>query len=161
MQTSVVALLGLALAILSLAWQAYTFIQSGARIDVRVTLITASDERGMIQYADNISPESLDSEDGTAMLLATIYNVGRMPVTVQQCRWGAGKSMVMTTSPVARWPATQLPYRLEPHAQCTSTIPLASARGMASMSGSGKVWPIIVLGNGKTVCGKAFSMNRS
>lgn len=154
------ALAGLLLAILSLAWQSYTFIQSGARIDVRVTLIAASDEKGMFQFADYVTPESLSPEVGSPMLLATIYNVGRTPVTVQQCRWAASKNMVMTTSPVAHWPATQLPHRLEPQAQCTSTIPLASAQGMTTMSGTGKIWPIIELGNGKSVRGQTYDMRR-
>jgi hypothetical protein len=151
---SVIAVLGLALAVLSLGWQAYSFKQSGGRIDIRVTPAAVSD-RGMVQFAEISFLDSWNSEDGTAILLATIYNVGRMPVTIQQCRWAAG-STVLTGSPVARWPATQLPHRLEPHTQCACTIEFATARGMASMAKSVEIRPIVELGNGKVVRGKAF-----
>ena len=151
---SVVAVIGLALAILSLGWQAYTFWQSGARIDIRVTPVAVSDE-GMAEFAKTVISASWNPHYGTAMLMATIYNIGRMPVTIQRCRWAAG-DLVLSGSPVARWPATQLPYRLEPQTQCACTIEFAAVRGMASMARSPKVWPIVDLGNGKSVRGEAL-----
>ena len=151
---SVVAVLGLVLAILSLGWQAYSFWQSGARIDIRVTPVAVSDE-GMAEFVKTVLSASWNPDYGTAMLMATIYNIGRMPVTIQRCRWAAG-DIVYTGPPVARWPATQLPYRLEPQTQCASIVEFAVVRGMASMANSPKVWPIVELGNGKSVRGEAL-----
>ncbi|MBV9098822.1 MAG: hypothetical protein JO079_12275 [Frankiaceae bacterium] len=122
----VVALVGLALSVASLTWQAATFFLSGYR--VRVELLLGARGMGGVATGPVSSAQFLDhlaSQGMTQPVLAVrAINVGRLPVTVTGC------SVVSNTDVGFYEPdgITNLPHRLEPGSNETWYVTLAGAR---------------------------------
>jgi hypothetical protein len=161
--TPVIAVLGLVLALLSLGWQVVAFTRSGSRVGVTMRAGLYG-RAGMVQLGEGAfpSPEDLArlGPEGFQMpvLIATITNSGRLPVTVQQCRWGTKSCVVTPTRHIA---GDTFAHRLDVHDQCTAVIDLGSVSVVLGTNSdvlkdhSRDVWPVVELGNGrKPVKGK-------
>lgn len=112
-----VAIIGLVLAVLSLVWQAVTFVLAGPRVKVRL-------KEGLRGPAGAvIAPPSIYTDAGRAALEADGYNEhvlavvvtnsGRSPTTVQRWSLHFGNGVVYTHQLDPRNPG--LPHRLESH----------------------------------------------
>jgi len=88
---------------------------------------------------------------GEPVLIATIRNVGRMPVTIESCNWHAKEvALSLSESP----PGQTLPHRLEPHDKCIVAVRLQAVVAMIEASkevlgSTGRdIWPEVQLGSG-------------
>jgi hypothetical protein len=171
--TTVIAVLGLVLAVVSLAWQIITYAWSGSRVRV--------DSRfGM--YLSHLLPGVVNSDQPTfltdelvsatahqgfpgVLLFAVIQNTGRLPVTVQECLWHAndhGKQQ-LGFGTIGNPLGTPFPHRLEPGAQCYAVVDLATAMAVIDAPLRDKtlgrqVWPVVQLGNGRRRKGKVVEI---
>jgi hypothetical protein len=113
--TLLIAVLGLVLAVLSLAWQAWTWSRSGP-------VLSLSTSNQFPSYADHL---------GDHLVCLTVVNKGRAATTIQA--WGIelpdGGNIVSWNNPP--W-FTQLPQRLEPHASVDLRIDAEELRQVAA-----------------------------
>jgi hypothetical protein len=148
----VVAIVGLALAVASLAWQAATFVLSGSR--VRVELLPGATGRGMLitHTAETWTPANISmlAKQGMTeeVLAVEARNVGRMAATIQkmQAKLANGVGLEPTTHPHA-----PLPFRLEAGSSEKWWVQAADVRTAIAASGlaSSKVHIEVSLGTGK------------
>jgi hypothetical protein len=185
--TTIIAIVGLILAVLSLGWQAYTWRNSGSRVQVETRfrifpgLVTkqlmdrlTQSQRGLppdmanaaqrlIQQNARIAlPPDLGytvSDDLMAalpsesiMVVATIRNTGRLPVTIQRCQWRTSQPGMIIESP-GMPPSVPFPHRLGEHDQCISVIDLASIISILDAPlrdesvGGREAWPLVEVAN--------------
>jgi hypothetical protein len=92
-----------------------------------------------------VPPESV-------MVVATIKNTGRLPVTIQRCQWQTSQ-LGMTIESPNRPPGVSFPHRLGENDQCISVIDLASIMSVLdaplrdkSITGR-EAWPIVEVAN--------------
>lgn len=163
--TLVIAVVGLALAAASLAWQAATFALTGSR--VRADFLFGAIGRGvLITYP----PENWSATSAAAhaaqgfteeVVAVEVRNVGRMAVSVQKITAyldnGIGISPIQTQPP--------LPFRLEPGSserwwveaeEVARAIETSKRTGMIQPSHRSKVHIAVGLGTGKVVKTKAI-----
>jgi hypothetical protein len=155
--TLVVAIVGVSLALASLAWQAATFVLSGSR--VRLTLRRGGLRRtvgGVARMSEPLQPTASDydvmhSQGFTEeVVLVEIRNKGRLAVSVEDVSattedgWGFQR---------AADPENQsLPHRLEPGAKETWHIELSVFQHLVNTDGKQrKVWMRVELGTGKVL----------
>lgn len=123
--TLVIAILGVALSVAALGWQAYSFWRSGHRIIVDLRA-GATDGGRLAQVEKSAFSVALGVLAGQgfrmAVLIATIRNTGRQGVTVQQCRWTIGD--VTFSLPAVPSASSLFPQRLEAGEQCQAVIEL-------------------------------------
>lgn len=134
--TTVIAVLGLMLAVVSLAWQIITYTWSGSRVrvDTRFGLYLSHVLPGVQSDQPTFLSDELVSATAhqgypAVLLFAVIQNTGRLPVTVQECLWHAhdqGKQK-LGFGTIGNPLGTPLPHRLEPGAQCYAVVDLATA----------------------------------
>ena len=158
----VIAVAGLLTATVSLGWQVISWRLSGSR--VRVGTSYATSVRALWAgtpdaFADNVQGKSLDAlitlrEDDVTrrsfddlhgiMVAATIWNTGRIPVTIQRCIWESesGSSMESPLVP----PGVRLPHRLEAYDQCASVILLQQLMSEGEL-GIRQIRPVINVAN--------------
>lgn len=127
--TLVIAIIGLILAVVSLLWQAATFVLSGPRVKVRLREGIRGDHGGAL-----LGPIENYTADGLAALTAQGYsehvlgievvNTGRLPATIRT--WGLrfGNRAVYTHNLDPRNPP--LPHRLEPATSEVWYVPVAN-----------------------------------
>jgi hypothetical protein len=151
----VTAIVGVALGVASLAWQAATFVLSGSRVKVTLRRGALSPD-GSAKVSGPLNP----TEDALAsmraqgftrdVLIIDARNIGRMPVSVERAAadsktgWGF------------EWPGDRsnlaFPHRLEPGAKASWHIPMEFLWRLAEVTGQAhQVWMTIELGNGKVV----------
>lgn len=185
--TTIIAILGLVLAILSLGLGVYTWRGSGSRVRVETSLRifpgVARDQmmalltriqqppemvsmaQQMIQYQSQFSlPRDLGYPASaeliavvppeTVLVVATITNTGRLPVTIQRCQWQTSQPDMLVEAPDTP-PGVSLPHRLAEHDGCISVISLATIMAILdaplrdkSVTGR-EAWPIVVVANRK------------
>jgi hypothetical protein len=154
--TLVVAIVGVSLALASLAWQAATFVLSGSR--VRLTLRRGALRRTVGGVA-RMSGLQLSASDYAVMhkqgfteeiLLVEVRNRGRMAVSVEDVSattedgWGFQRA--------ADPENPSLPHRLEPGAKETWHIELSVFQHLVNTDGKQrKVWMRVELGTGKVL----------
>jgi hypothetical protein len=155
--TLVVAIVGVSLALASLAWQAATFVLSGSR--VRLTLRRGGLRRtvgGVARMSEPLQPTASDydvmhSQGFTEeVVLVEIRNKGRLAVSVEDVSattedgWGFQR---------AADPENQsLPHRLEPGAKETWHIELSVFQHLVNTDGKQRqVWMRVELGTGKVL----------
>lgn len=162
--TLVVAIVGLALAVASLVWQAATFVLAGARIKVRLQQGAIGNGSAIVGPLDaRIDFEDLRNQGFTQPVLAIeVRNVGRMPISVTG--WHAVLENRMSYTD-ARSPVNpELSFRLEPQSKQTWYVELNPLHAAVSASHSAGIWPVdhqkvwmsVDLGNGKTVRTREF-----
>lgn len=111
----VVAICAVALATLSLGWQAATYVLTGGRVKVEL-LVGAMGNGGIVTAPPNgLSPdwqEHLATQGFSRPIVAvTVANVGRQPVKVD--RWGIKSGVGTSFYPVGESIGPKLPHRLE------------------------------------------------
>lgn len=95
-------------------------------------------------------------------LIAEISNIGRLSVTVQGCQWHTPKSGAIERRPTS--PGVSFPHRLEANDQCIAVIDLQTIISVLDAPFGGtrnsgrEVWPVIRLGNRRTVKGKRIQI---
>ena len=95
-------------------------------------------------------------------LIAEISNIGRLAVTVQGCQWHTAKGKTIERRPAT--PGVSFPHRLDANDQCIAVIDLRTIIAVldapfGETRTSGRdVWPIIRLGNRRTVKGKRIQI---
>jgi hypothetical protein len=127
--TFVIAVLGLLLSVVGLAWQAATYIMSGGRVKVDLK-VAASNGRSMVTAEpQHLTPAWMKSlaEQGYGQPLVAVHvsNVGRMPVTVQ--RWSIKYTRGVAVTPVDDSIGKDLPYRLKAGESQTWAVALGVA----------------------------------
>lgn len=165
---TVIAVLGLVLALLSLGWQVVTYIWSGSRVhvDTRFGIYLSSMLPGLMKSNQpTFLTDALVTATGAQgfpgiMVIAVIQNVGRLPVTIQECMW---QTKLDKFGAIDHPLGTPLPHRLEPGAQCLSVVDLATAIAVLDAPLRDKtvgrqVWPVVQLGNGRHRKGKALEI---
>jgi hypothetical protein len=162
--TTVIAVLGLVLASLSLGWQFFSWRWSGSRVTVETTFGVALSEH-QVFFLPNHEPSILAAtvaEDWPeVMVIANIRNTGRLPVTIQRCSWYVGGNVWMAVDVP---PGVSLPYRLGEHDQCFSIVALQeivefSDRNPPLPGWRREVWPLIDIANRRRpVRGNALSV---
>jgi hypothetical protein len=179
-----IAVAGLVLSLTSVGWQVLAFIRSGSRVRVEMKYGTFLGQGLMRILAPEITqtmqdPNSAQSEQpiylpnelvtalgpqlhGHLWLIAEISNVGRLPVTVQGCQWQTTASGTVERMPTR--PGVSFPHRLEAHDQCIAVLDLHTIISMLDAPFGGtktsgrEVWPVIRLGNRRTVKGKRIQI---
>jgi hypothetical protein len=123
----VVGTCGVALASLSLGWQAATYVLTGGRVKVRLR-VGGLGNGGLVTAPPNSLSanwwEQLASQGYRRPIIAvTVVNVGRQPVTV--ARWGLKSGLGMSLYPAADSIGPRLPHRLEVGESETWAVDLA------------------------------------
>ena len=158
--TLIIAVVGLALAAASIAWQAATFVLAGSR--VRVDILRGAIGRGMLVTAPpehwTTNAIAIQASQGITqeVVAVDVRNVGRMAATVQ-------KLTVYIEDGVGFAPTgtdPSLPFRLEASSSEKWWVDAAavSAGLVASkLSPSSKVYIEVALGTGKTIKTKSIA----
>ncbi len=95
-------------------------------------------------------------------LIAEISNIGRLAVTVQGCQWHTAQDKTIERRPTS--PGVSLPHRLDANDQCIAVIDLRTIIAVLDAPFGGtrisgrEVWPVIRLGNRRTVKGKRIQI---
>jgi len=196
--TTIIAILGLILAMLSLGWQAYTWRSSGSRVQVETSVrifpglvrnqmmdrliqaqaglppdLASAAQQMIQQHSQIVLPPDLGypaSDDLMAvlppdsiMVVATIRNTGRLPVTIQRCQWQTSQPGTIESPRMP--PGVSFPHRLGEHDQCSSVIDLASIMSLldaplrdTSVTGR-HAWPLVEIANRREpVCGNRLAI---
>jgi hypothetical protein len=117
----VIAVIGLALAALSLGWQLASFLLTGPRVKVRLregvrSPLTGAAMIGPLSMYTERGREALEARGQTQhVLIVTVTNTGRVPTTVDGWSVSFG-NRVEYSGPPGDPAAPPLPCRLEPHA---------------------------------------------
>lgn len=167
--TAAVALLAIVTAVFAFV----TFAWSGSRDRVDTRFGT---------YLSHVLPGVVNSDQPTfltdtlvsavanqgypgVLLFAVIQNIGRLPVTVQECLWHANEQgkQQLGFGTIGNPLGTPLPHRLEPGAQRYAVVDLATAMAVIDAPLRDKtldrmVWPVVQLGNGRKRDGKVVEM---
>ena len=164
-----VAIAGVVLSLASLGWQAFTFWRSGhrARVELRAGAVGSG---GTVLYVSEKARNRFPMRSMALMagqgfrspvLTATIRNVGRQPVTVQQCSWKAGD---MSLAQPRTTVGDSFPRRLEAGDQCLAIIDLTVITSILHASSAvlndhrRDVTAIAELGTGKSVHSKPLEI---
>lgn len=155
--TLVVAIVGVSLALASLAWQAATFVLSGSR--VRVALRRGALRRtvgGAARALGPLQPRAKDyavmrSQGFTDEILAVeVRNVGRMAVSVEDVAATTEDGWSFQRAADPENPA--LPHRLEPGAKETWHVELSVFQHLVDTDGKQReAWMTVELGTGKVL----------
>jgi hypothetical protein len=179
-----IAIAGLVLSLTALGWQVLVFFRSGSRVRVEIrfgTFLTQNPVGFLLpgitaaaQTASANSPEQpiyLPDPLVTALgpqnlqslwLIAEISNIGRLAVTVQGCQWHTAKGKTIERRPAT--PGVSFPHRLDANDQCIAVIDLRTIIAVldapfGETRTSGRdIWPVIRLGNRRTVKGKRIQI---
>jgi hypothetical protein len=179
-----IAIAGLVLSLTALGWQVLVFVRSGSRVRVEMkfgTFLTqnpaAFSVPGImpgpqgVNAASSEQPIYLPAELVAALgpqnlqhlwLIAEISNIGRLSVTVQGCQWHTARSGAIERRPTS--PGVTFPHRLEAHDQCIAVVDLRTIISVLDAPFGGtktscrEVWPVIRLGNRRTVKGKRIQI---
>jgi hypothetical protein len=174
--TTAIAVLGLVLASLSLGWQFFTWHWAGSRVQVEATFGAFPARMGqdevpsalVIHLSDGNMRALRPQGFPRVMVVATIRNAGRLPVTIQRCKWQNYRQ----TTEIIELPDAALgalmPHRLGAHDQCISVIHLETIMTMFDTPYLGhgnpvmrrrEVWPVVEVGNKRRpVRGKALAI---
>jgi hypothetical protein len=162
-----VAIGGVLLSLASLGWQAFTYWRSGHRVQVELrggavdpkgTLVSFSTGPKNIYPIRSLAP-LIEQGFRTPALTATIRNVGRQSVTIQQVSWKAGD---MTLAQPRTIVGDSFPKRLEAGDQCLAVIDLPIitailAASNAVLKGKRRDGTAVAdLGTGKSVRSKSL-----
>ena len=85
------------------------------------------------------------------LLVATITNTGRLPVTIQRCQWQTSQPSLIEAPNMQ--PGVSLPHRLRDNDRCISVITLASIQAVLDAPlrdksvTSREAWPIVEVAN--------------
>jgi hypothetical protein len=162
--TLAIATAGLGLAMLSLGWQAATFVLSGSR--VRVDILKGSLGRGSLitgppdTWQDIANISALAAQGFTEEVLAVeVRNVGRMPVSVEKVTASLANGIAFEESQYQHAP---LPYRLEPGSSQKWWVTLPALKAALAASGlqQAEAFFSIGLGTGKIVQTKRTTLRR-
>jgi hypothetical protein len=162
--TLVIAVVGLALAAASLAWQAATFALTGSR--VRADILRGVTGRGMLvtyppaKWTPNTLAQSAAQGMPHEVVAVEVRNVGRLPASVQKVT--AYLENGIGFSPLQTQPA--LPFRLEAGSSERWWIQAAEVRaGIVASKSTGiprshrtKVYMAVALGTGKVIKTKSI-----
>ncbi len=145
--TLVLALLGVVLAVVSLAWQAVTFFLSGARVKTKL-LLGGLGPGGAILW--EVGPEGAElSPDDLPVVAVEVTNSGRTDIDV--VGWGLDYGRGLTFVPSPWWPNKELPFRLKHGSQQTWFVKRADADHAANAVGKAQaVTGFVRLGTGRT-----------
>jgi hypothetical protein len=150
---TVIAVLGLVLALASLAWQVVMFTRSGTRVHVESRLALLPEIEGAPVFPDDKMLSVLPAAEVREMVpTAVIRNTGRLPVSVERCTWTAEHAfMGASDSP---------PCRLDAHATCYASLAPENvawlfhvAKALPRHGDCWDLWPVVELGNGKILTG--------
>jgi len=175
-----IALVGLVLSSAALGWQILAFVKSGSRVRVELKfgIFLSQNSVGLLtpqvaqlmedsDAASSEQPVYLPSQLVTALgpqslsflwLVAEISNVGRLAVTIQGCQWQTVRGGAIEQRPVSA--GESFPRRLDANDQCIAAIDcntiiaFLDAPFGGTMTSGREVWPVIRLGNRRTVKGK-------
>jgi hypothetical protein len=92
-----------------------------------------------------VPPESI-------MIVSTITNTGRLPVTIQRCQWQTSQSGMIIETPNMP-PGVSFPHRLGEHDRCISVTSLATIMSVLDAPLRDKsvtdreAWPIVEVAN--------------
>lgn len=164
--TPIIAVLGLVLALISLGWQVTVFYWSGSRVRLQTKLgfFIAAEVSEPVFPGDQLLAEIAKVKLEDLRKLAptvTVHNRGRLGVTVQSCTWYTPAASMNTRGGAL---GDMLPHRLEPHARLIAALQQANVTALFQASGSVPadgwwiIWPVIELGNGKTVRGEPLRL---
>ncbi len=162
----VVAILGLALAIASLTWQAATFVLTGGRVRCELhegaigphrVFIHQPVRRNEMVGAAREEWQRQGLTEGRLFVIAR--NIGRTAVTVTGYSASSGPTARYgTMRPLTGEPA--LPYRLEPGAEAMWSLPTEEVREFAAAAQGGmNVRMSVDLGNGKRVDSRSVPLS--
>ena len=162
--TPTIAVLGLVLALISLGWQVAMFYWSGSRVrlQTKLGLFVAPDVAEPVFPGEQLLAEIRKARVGDLRTLAptvVVHNRGRLAVTVQSCTWHTQAASMGTRGGAL---GDMLPHRLEPHARLIAALQPANVTALFQASGTvpddgwWAIWPVIELGNGKTVRGESL-----
>jgi hypothetical protein len=103
----------------------------------------------------------------TVMVVATITNTGRLPVTIQRCQWRTSQLEHLIESPNLP-PGVSFPHRLGENDQCISVTSLTTLMSVLDAPLRDKsitareAWPLVQVANlRKPVRGKSVSIPRN
>ncbi len=161
------------LAIVTAIFAIVTFAWSGSRVrvDTRFGLYLSQVFPGVVNsdqptfLTDTLVSATAHQGYPGVLLFAVIQNIGRLPVTVQECLWHAndhGKQQ-LGFGTIGNPLGTPLPHRLEPGAQCYAVVDLATAMAVVDAPLRDKtldrmVWPVVQLGSGRKRMGKVVEI---
>jgi hypothetical protein len=157
------------LSLASLGWQAFTFWRSGHRVQVELRAGAIGSGSKLLTFSEEARHKfpirSLASAVGqgfrSPVLTATIRNVGRQSVTIQQCNWKAGD---MSLAQPGTTVGDSFPRRLEPGDQCLAVIDLTVITTILAASGAvlndhrRDVTAVADLGTGRSVRSKSLEI---
>ena len=155
----VIALIGLIAAIVSLAWQAVTFVLSGIRPQCNMLHGAINPGRQFATYPITDRQLSLPSSVGSQgfteeALFVTVHNAGRLPFTVKS--WNLVLEGGIKTGVLNNPFGPSLPHRLDVGEEATWAIEMTQVNAVVgawrNQSGGGAVpaWMEVQVGNGKT-----------
>lgn len=132
--TLIVAIAGLTLAVVSLGWQAATFVLTGPRVKVNLQQGALGPGGAVVGPVDaGMSATELAQQGFTEPILAIeVVNVGRMPTTVTGWHAEFENGMKFTNPQYPLNPA--LPFRLEPQSKATWYVEARSVHATVSAS---------------------------
>jgi hypothetical protein len=155
--TLVIAVLGLALSVAALTWQAVTFVLSGSRAKVELLHGAHDGMSGVITGPPvaNALQQAVQQGYVHEVIGAAVRNVGRMPVTVERMQ------AVLANGIKIHWQeqlGPPMPFRLEAHSSERWYMPMLPVRQAIQTShqawGQANAQDVHVevdLGTGKTV----------
>lgn len=143
--TLVIAVVGVALGVASLAWQVVAHVLSGGRVKAALKVGAHSGSAMVSMPADKATPESLKQMTSQGfpqpVIAVEARNVGRLPVTVE--RWGITSTQGLQAIPWGDSIGPSLPHRLESGGSATWAVDLRTALALADTS-------LHVLGTGQS-----------
>jgi hypothetical protein len=154
-----VAIVGVALAALSLGWQAATFALTGSRVKAELRHGAGGMTNMVTGLPGAVDLNRMRSQGLTTELIGVeVFNRGRLSVSVTAWRVKMGKVAV---GAVGQAIGPDLPHRLEPGASATWVIPMQPVRAAVATSAEvlhtpnpDKVWVQLDLGTGRQVKAK-------
>ncbi|MHC3424718.1 hypothetical protein [Streptomyces sp. DT18] len=156
----VIALIGLIAAVVSLVWQAITFVLSGIRPQCNMLHGAVNARRQYAMYPITSReirlPSSVAAQGFTQeFLFVTVHNVGRLPFSVRN--WSLALEGGVKTEVSNNPFGPPLPYRLDVGDEATWAIEMSQARQVAETLRSQRggavrvpTWMEVQVGNGKT-----------
>jgi hypothetical protein len=179
-----ISIAGLILSLTALGWQVLVFARSGSRVRVEIkfgtfltqnpigfllpgvtpptTTANATSSEQPIYLPDQLVTALRPRDLQNLWLIAEISNVGRLAVTVQECKWNTAQGNKIERRPTVL--GMSFPHRLDAHDQCIAVIDLQTIIAILDAPFGGtrisnrELWPEIRLGNRRTVKAKRIQI---
>jgi hypothetical protein len=131
--TLAIAVVGLVLSVISLTWQAATFVMSGSRVRARLRH-GAAGGGSVVSGPPGTQSLRVMAEQGftTEVIGVEVRNVGRLAVQVTDVRAALPSGFQVSEARISMGP--DLPYRLEAQSSQTWFLPAQMARAAVTAS---------------------------